>query len=401
VLKNIIGDWGSGLSDGDYACALAALGVLEAIGSEQHRPGSDPAERVAALQDEFRLGERTVVWRKAQNISKATTATSWRETQHADAAALAAAWREYRRGIAHPRQMPRLALAADWRLRADLFDFEALCAWLKHRDVGLQALMLADGNQGAVGARWHWPLRVGVPAGKECAAILATLRRARQGEAWVAELSQCFTVGDARDACDLLILTSAAAEAMLKQPRTRIRAAFVACIEESPLELEQFAERFVALRARLGAAGVVGMNGAGRSFQLSDWFTAVLREVSHDLPIHAAVWGTGQWRFNIDQLVFGDPAPSIPVASCRSRSGRIASSQRSRTCRSSSRSRRRGRLASATTRLRHLADRGAAKLLLQKGFRLRPPSRTAGWRKNCVTASSFRNLSTAGTRPAN
>ena len=43
------------------------------------------------------------------------------------------------------------------------------------------------------------------------------------------------------------------------------------------------------------------------SFRLSDWFTAVLREVSHDLPIHAAVWGTGQWRFSIDQLVFGIP----------------------------------------------------------------------------------------------
>ena len=147
MLKNIIGDWGSGLSDGDYACALAALGVLEATGSEQHRPGSDPAELVAALQEEFRLGERTVVWRKAQNVNKATTAASWRETEHADAAALAAAWRKYRSGIAHPRQLPRLALTADWRPRADLFDFEALCAWLKHRDVGLQALMLADGPQ--------------------------------------------------------------------------------------------------------------------------------------------------------------------------------------------------------------------------------------------------------------
>jgi hypothetical protein len=114
-------------------------------------------------------------------------------------------------------------------------------------------------------------------------------------------------VGEARDACDLLILTTAAASAMLKQPRTRIRAGFVACIEESPLDVGPLHERYAALRARLGAAGVVGLNGADRSFQLSDWFTAVLREVSHDLPIHAAMWGTGQWRFGIDQLVIGNP----------------------------------------------------------------------------------------------
>ncbi len=308
MLKNIIGSWGSELGDGDYACALAALGVLEATGVEQHHPSSDPAELMAALQEEFRLGERTVVWRNAQNVNQATTAASWRETVHTNAAALAAAWREYRSGIAHPRQMPRLALAADWRSRTDLFDFEALCAWLKHRDVGLQALILADGIPSAVGARWHWPLRVGVPAGKEGAGILATLRKAQQSETWVAELSQCFTVGDARDACDLLILTSAAASAILKQPRSRIRAGFVVCIEESPLDVGQLAERYVALRARLGAAGVGGVDGADSSFQLSDWFTAVLREVSHDLPIHAAVWGTGQWRFGIEQIVVGNPA---------------------------------------------------------------------------------------------
>ncbi len=28
MLKNIAGDWASGLNDGDYACALAALRVL-------------------------------------------------------------------------------------------------------------------------------------------------------------------------------------------------------------------------------------------------------------------------------------------------------------------------------------------------------------------------------------
>jgi hypothetical protein len=37
------------------------------------------------------------------------------------------------------------------------------------------------------------------------------------------------------------------------------------------------------------------------------WFNAVLRELSHDLPIHAAVYGVGHWRFDRDPLVIGRP----------------------------------------------------------------------------------------------
>ena len=179
MLKNIIGDWGAELSDGDYACALAALGVLEATGTEQHRASSDPAELLAALRQEFRNGERTPVWRKAQNVGRATTVASWRETVHTDAAALAAAWRRYVGDCRHPRQRPRLALLSDWRSRGDLFDFDALWAWLNHRDNGLQALLVADGRASLARARWHWPLQVGAVAGAEGDGILATLRKAR------------------------------------------------------------------------------------------------------------------------------------------------------------------------------------------------------------------------------
>jgi len=308
VLKNIIGDWGAGLSDGDYACALAALGVLEATGTEQHRASSDPVALLAALRQEFDNGERTPVWRKAQNIGRATTITSWRETVHVDAAALAAAWREYVGECRHPRQRPRLAVLADWRARGDLFDFDALWAWLSHRDNDLQALLVADGRASLAPARWHWPLRVGTAAGAEGDGILATLRQARFHKSWVAQLSQCYAVGAARDACDLLLLTPAAAEDILAQPRTRLRASFVVCLEGQPLDLASLAGRYSALRERLHAAGVAAVRLPDNPLPLADWFVAVLREVSHDLPIHAAVWGTGQWRFGLEQFLLGDPA---------------------------------------------------------------------------------------------
>lgn len=307
MLKNIIGDWGAGLSDGDYACALAALGVLEATGTEQHRASSNPAELLAALRKEFRDGESTPVWRRAQNLGRASTVASWRETVHTDAAALASAWRQYVRECRHPRQRPRLAVPADWRARGDLFDFDALWAWLNHRDNELQALLVADGRATMSPARWHWPLRVGTTAGAEGERILATLRQASHDIAWVAQLSQCYTVGAARDSCDLLLLTPAAVDDILAQPRTRLRASFAVCLEVQPLELAAIAGRYAALRERLRAAGVAAVRVPGRPFPLADWFVAVLRDVSHDLPIHAAVWGTGQWRFGLEQLLLGDP----------------------------------------------------------------------------------------------
>jgi hypothetical protein len=308
VLKNIIGDWGAELSDGDYACALAALGVLEATGTEQHRASSDPAELLAALKQELRNGERTPVWRKAQNIGRATTVSSWRETVHTDAAALATAWQRYVGDCRHPRQRPRLALLADWRSRVDLFDFDALWAWLNHRESGLQALLVADGRASLARARWHWPLQVGAVAGAEGVGILTALRKARSDKAWVAQLSQCYTVGAARDACDLLLLTPAAANDILDQPRTRLRASFVVCFEDQSLDLAALTLRYAELRERLHAAGVAAVRLPNYPAPLADWFIAVLREASHDLPIHAAVWGTGQWRFGLEQVLLGDPA---------------------------------------------------------------------------------------------
>lgn len=306
--KDIVGDWGSGLSDGDYACALAALGVLEATGTEQHRASSDPAELLAALRQEFRNGECTPVWRKAQNVGRATTITSWRETVHNDVAALAAAWKQYVGDCRHPRQRPRLALLSDWRARGDLFDFDALWDWLNHRETGLQALLVADGRASLSRARWHWPLQVGAVAGAAGDGILATLRKARADKSWVAQLSQCYAVGAARDACDLLLLTPAAAEDILAQPRTRLRASFVVCFEYQPLDPAALTLRYAALRERLHAAGVAAVRLPDYPSPLADWFIAVLREVSHDLPIHAAVWGTGQWRFGLEQWLLGDPA---------------------------------------------------------------------------------------------
>lgn len=314
MLKNIIGEWGASLNDGDYACALAALGVLEAPGIEQHPAGSDAAALANAIQQELREGGRTAVWRQSWNPGPATTPAAWRRTAHGDAAALAAAWRQYVDSCRHPRQRPRLAVSAAWRARADLFDFEALWGWLGRTEVALQALVVADGQASPPRLRWHWPLRVGVPAGAESTEILSALHAAQASRSWVAELSRCYTVGDARDACDLLVLTRAGLSRMVAQPQTRIRASFVVCLDDAALSAMQPADSYLALRERVAAAGVCGVAAGGGAFQLADWFVEVLREISHDLPVHAAVWGVGRWRFNADPIVVGDP---LALDACR------------------------------------------------------------------------------------
>ena len=171
--KNIIGNWGSDLSDGDYACALAALGVLESRGTEQHPVSLDPHEIAAALAAEFEDGERTPVWRAAQNVGPHTSLADWQATRHTAAAALAAGWRCHAARCADaPRRQPRLAMRHLGR--PDLVDDDALYAWLRHPDVGLTALIEALPFPPRPRVAWHWPLRVGVLPEGDDEPLLAT-----------------------------------------------------------------------------------------------------------------------------------------------------------------------------------------------------------------------------------
>ena len=304
MLKNIVGDWGADLDDSEYACALAALGVLESTALMEHRRSSDPARLRNALEREFAFGERTPVWRGAFGPDLMTTKELWRTTEHEDAAALALAWRQYRNLYYHERYRPRLGVVLRWRERSDLFDFDGLCAWLDRVDVGIDALVLLSGREAVSGA-WHWPLRVAVPLGTH-EGILAALRTAQDEHQWVARLSQLYSVGGGRDSCDLLILTKAATKEILAQTRTRIRARFVVCLDNTPPLHSEIPERYGELRDRLSAAGLAVV-GRPDSHNLTEWFVGLLRQVSHDVPIHAAVTTAGREKLKREPLVLGDP----------------------------------------------------------------------------------------------
>jgi hypothetical protein len=307
VQKTIIGDWGSELDDGGYACALAALGVLESRSAYRHRSSSDPLQLASALREEFAFGERTPVWRGAYYAGPHLfpTVAYWRETAHEDAAVLAEAWWRYRGTIQHERQTPRLGIPLSWRNHSALFDFDALYAWLTHEEVGLDSLVLADEPMDRFSGAWHWPLRVGVPLGTE-EWIHAALQTAQGQSHWVESLSRYYTVGESHDSCDLLILTKSAAEEILDRSRTRIRARFVVCLDKPQLFPSAIHESYSELSYRLHAAGL-SLIGYLDFHQLVDWFTAVLAVLSHDVPIHAAVSYAGRGILGGNPLTIGSP----------------------------------------------------------------------------------------------
>lgn len=285
--KNIIGNWGSDLSDGDYACALAALGVLESRGTEQHPASLDPHEIAAALAAEFEDGERTPVWRAAQNVGPHTSLADWQATRHTAAAALAAGWRCHAARCADaPRRQPRLAMRHLGR--PDLVDDDALYAWLRHPDVGLTALIEALPFPPRPRVAWHWPLRVGVLPEGDDEPLLATLQDPQGKPDWALRLARCHEVGGAaHDHCDLLIVTPRGLDTLRSRPRCRVRAGFVVCLAGTRAGPPRPDRR--PLLDLLHAAGLAIQRGIQEPAQLNDWFVSLIYQASHDLPIHAAL----------------------------------------------------------------------------------------------------------------
>lgn len=313
MLRNIVGDWGSGLGDADYARALAALGVLESMADRPGQADPDPETIAGALDSEFGRGERTAIWRRARILDPSGTAASWRAPPYRDPAALAAGWRRYLDSIDHPRRAPRLAVPLRLSRRPDWCDFGALRAWLGCTETGIAGLVLADELGPAGRVHWHWPLRVGMPADTEHTEVLAGLQAACSQTAWTGLLSRCVPVGAGRDACDLLILAPSAATALLERPRLRLRAGFAVCLDDPDLPVEAL-ERYSLLRRRLGAAGLALVGALDPATGLPGWFEWMLREISHDLPVHGAVSSVMRSHFDREALVLGNP---VALDRCR------------------------------------------------------------------------------------
>ena len=138
--KNIVGDWGSHLSDPDYARHWRPW--------DASRPGEQYSIEIVQTSRKFwrrcRKNLKTETSRSdggRRKFGKQSTPESWRETRHEDAQTLADGWRLYSDTWQHPRQRPRLAVNAAWRNYPHLFDFDELLQWLGGPEVGCEALV--------------------------------------------------------------------------------------------------------------------------------------------------------------------------------------------------------------------------------------------------------------------
>lgn len=307
--KNIIGSWGADLDDSDYPKAIAALGALEAQGTQKHTPSNDPEVLRDALREEFVGGEKTVVWRNAYNPSGGRPIlTRWQNPIHKDAQALSEAWRLYLDSTRHhPRLMPRLAVEAAWQKWPELVDLDNLFDVLSYSGVGSLSLLPQDKYGRDLYPDWHWPVRVGVPAGPDGERLFEQFQAASEGWSdWVAELAHVTRVGAVRDNCDLLILPPGWAEELAGRPNVRLRASFVVCLD-NPLSWSEAARSAILDEARkkTGAAGIA-IVGHRNGSDLRDWYHELIQELSHDIPLHAALWEAGR-NWGVMPIVSGFP----------------------------------------------------------------------------------------------
>jgi len=292
--KNILGTWGAHLSDGDYACALAALGALQTTTMPSGAIPPNPDAIATALRAQMISGERTIVWQVKLPMSGAL---------HFDAAALAQGWRDFRHNLYHLRDMPRMAVPLEMCLQPD-FPFQALREWLAHEDVVLGSMMLeALVANGPSRIGWHWPLRVGFVVGGGPALRIA-FDKARGIDTWITDLVQAYPVGEARDRCDLLIVDATDTSILRAPGRLRIRASCVVILDDPPA-LDRAAEFHAHLTARFGAASVAWVGQSKSLPTLADWLTAVFREISHDVPMPTTLAHAAHKDSGIPPLILG------------------------------------------------------------------------------------------------
>ena len=156
--EKIIGDWGAELDDGEYACVVAALGVLSA----KARPAQ---QRVLSMR--LRDGDlsSTLSWAAGNGNLVAWSHPNRRASFWADnlpsAQSLAEAWSQFR-STRYPGL--RLTLAASTLTRpltdVDETDVPALLDLLTHPDARIDAVSVSWPSRRHSG--WNWPIRVGL-----------------------------------------------------------------------------------------------------------------------------------------------------------------------------------------------------------------------------------------------
>ena len=313
--RESFGRWGAELSEGGFACALAALGVLfegdivTLLKEADFRPSEEPNPEGGEPGEAARQRAVDLLARHLSHLGERGERARWRWYPFnreflwypdedrpyllASAGLLADAWMT----AEIPSRGLRLVIDADDMLgRRGLERGRESVAWLmstlSHPDVGASSVtgQLEDPS---LEVGWQWPLRVGLLGDERSEALRIRLTGWRRENEWATPLWK--VVDGATASCDLLLLpldlrAALAAVAALPSPS---RADAVIALGRSRGGAERWVRQLEGLRAVSETSGV-GLVHVSRRDQ-ARWFGAVLRELSHGTPLDVALFQASNW----------------------------------------------------------------------------------------------------------
>jgi hypothetical protein len=187
--RRLFGSWGVTLSEDDFACALAALGVLQDhwgnLFSQTSHSVIAVANRLQAIEYETK---GPLVWQ--EYIRPAGLEGDQPET-------FVQGWKKFIEGVSRPLRIELHPLRLD-----PLWTVEQLL----RPNVGAKSIFVSK-DKGSPNRRWHWPLRIGFLCDASSAEVLAEVKeRSQTSEKWSTDLVTFIQLrGDTRR-CDLLLI---------------------------------------------------------------------------------------------------------------------------------------------------------------------------------------------------
>jgi hypothetical protein len=265
--------WGAGLTAGELAQAIAAVGMFDQpLGSVSEVP-----PRVTRQLDDGRLLRIS-----ASSIAEVTV-TSYPVASARDYIGL---WGNVQRYV-RLSDVPLLRLAlvpAPAGEDPPGLALEWLAEQLGRGEVGASSVCVVREVAG-LEVGWNWPMRIGVLSGRESDALRALLDK----RPW-RHLGEVVAADQGDGECDLLLLDGdlrSALAQVLARPQ-RLSADCTIVLGEAASAGPR-AERLVAAlrtEARTSGIAVVGIEPAKRR----EWLRTLLQELSHNMPLDVALW---------------------------------------------------------------------------------------------------------------
>jgi hypothetical protein len=256
-MRQRFADWGTELSEADFACALAALGTLR----------SDES----SLRDRFGDFSRPLAW-----MLPDPKLLPW-----PDAQTLVGAWQD----LVNGGGLGQARLAVLPRSVPQEIDFLWIVTQLSRPEVGAASVYAGLYSQTAE-VDWNWPLTLGFLDDPASLALRWELNEQR----WREELYTLRELDAAHPDCDLLVIPGdlrTAARAVLGAPRGLQADAVIVLgsSADSTAEVHTLAHTLVTL-ARSGGVVLARLDDEAEQ---AGWVQSLMAELAHDNPLDVAV----------------------------------------------------------------------------------------------------------------